>query len=219
VAQLAAAHGIPLAVVALGTANDFARAHGLPREVGRACELAVRGGRIEQLELAWMGERPFVNVASAGLAVSAALRARAWKKRLHALAYPLAASWSAALDPPVECSVSCDGAPLYAGPAWQVIVAASGHFGAGARVSVADPADGRLDVTVIQAGARARLAARAWGLKAGRITTHAGVHHRRGDTVIVDVAPDTAYNVDGEIVPAGAASFSVQHEAFGLVSG
>ena len=60
-----------------GTANDFARRLGLPDEISAACRLAVRGTKLESLELGWMNdERPFVNVASAGLPAPAAERAR-----------------------------------------------------------------------------------------------------------------------------------------------
>ena len=64
--------GVPLAVVATGTANDFARRMGLSDDLGTACRLAVRGTRLRRLDLARIDGRPFVNVASAGLAPAAA---------------------------------------------------------------------------------------------------------------------------------------------------
>ncbi len=42
-ADAAGALGVPLAVVATGTANDFARRMGLSDDLGTACRLAVRG--------------------------------------------------------------------------------------------------------------------------------------------------------------------------------
>jgi diacylglycerol kinase family enzyme len=72
-AALAGRLGVPLAVVPLGTANDFARAHGLPLDVRVARELAAWGVRTRPLELGRLADgRPFVNVASAGLAPLAA---------------------------------------------------------------------------------------------------------------------------------------------------
>src|SRR5918999_6035754 len=58
-AELAARAGVPLAVIPVGTANDFARAFGLPRDRPDAYRLAVEGGRTRPIELGLMGERPF----------------------------------------------------------------------------------------------------------------------------------------------------------------
>ena len=58
---------------------------------------------------------------------------------------------------PVSCT--CDGRELLAGEAWQVTVAASGAFGAGAEVEEADPSDGALEVIAIEAGPRLGLVA------------------------------------------------------------
>ena len=57
-----------------GTVNDFARRMGLSDDLGTACRLAVRGTRLRRLDLARIDGRPFVNVASAGLAPAAARR-------------------------------------------------------------------------------------------------------------------------------------------------
>ena len=66
-AEAAGAIGVPLAVVPSGTANDFARRMRLPSETADACRLAVRGKRVRRLDLAFLADRPFVNVAAAGL--------------------------------------------------------------------------------------------------------------------------------------------------------
>jgi diacylglycerol kinase family enzyme len=73
-AEAAGRAGIPLAVVPVGTANDFARALELPLDPAEACRLAVQGEKTRLLELAWIEERPFVNAASVGLSPVAAPR-------------------------------------------------------------------------------------------------------------------------------------------------
>src|SRR5215218_11251686 len=68
VAELAGRLGVPLAVIPMGTANDFARNAELPLEVEAACVLAATGEALRPLELGRLADdRPFVNVASAGL--------------------------------------------------------------------------------------------------------------------------------------------------------
>src|SRR3954469_18813221 len=51
VAALAGRLDVPLAVIPAGTANDFARAHGLPRDPLEAAALAVTATATRELEL------------------------------------------------------------------------------------------------------------------------------------------------------------------------
>ncbi len=220
VAAAAGVAGLPLAVVPAGTANDFARRLELPDGLSAACRLAVRGTVMRPLELGWMnGERPFVNVASAGLPAPAAHRARSWKERLGPLAYVAGAVSAGASAKPLTCLVECDGRELLAGEAWQVTVAASGAFGAGAAVEEADPGDGALEVVAIEAGPRLGLVGLAYRLRSGRVTAHPRAFHMRCEHASVQVPDDTAFNVDGELVTTGAARFTAQRDAFRLVVG
>src|SRR5688572_21759937 len=114
-AAAAGAAGIPLAVIPAGTANDFARRMGLPSEPAAACRLAVRGERLRDMELGWMDERPFVNVASVGLPGPAARRAKRWKKPLGPLAYAAGALAAGAGASAVRVRVECKGDPLFDG--------------------------------------------------------------------------------------------------------
>lgn len=220
VAAAAGAAGIPLAVLPVGTANDFARRLGLPKGLAAACRLAVCGTRLRSLELGWMnGERPFVNVASAGLPAPAAERARPWKERLGSLAYAAGAVTAGLSAKPLTCLVECDGRELLAGEAWQVTVAASGAFGAGAAVGEADPGDGALDVVAIEAGPRLGLIGLAYRLRSGRVTSHPRAFHCRCEHADVQVPDCTRFNVDGELVTEGAARFTAVKGAFRLVVG
>jgi diacylglycerol kinase (ATP) len=215
-AAAAASARLPLAVIPVGTANDFARALGIPTELDRACRLAVHGDRTRPMELGRMGERPFVNAVSAGLPPAAALAARGWKRRLGPLAYVLGAAKAGLSATPIDCSVSCDGDELYSGEAWQVTVACTGAFGAGSSVG-AEPNDGRLDAVVFEAGSRAALVRLAYGLRTGRIRSQSGVHDCRAASVRLGLAPGTKLNLDGEICEAGADELRVERSAFEVV--
>ena len=83
--------GVPLAVIATGTANDFAAALGLPATSARRARWRRGATRRRPMELGRAGGRPFVNVASVGLSPAAAEHAHGLKGRLGALAYPLGA--------------------------------------------------------------------------------------------------------------------------------
>ena len=218
VAAAAGAAGLPLAVVPAGTANDFARRIGLPEGLSAACRLAVHGTRLRALELGWMNdERPFVNVASAGLPAPAAQTARSWKRALGPLAYAAGAVAAGISAKPLTGLVDCDGRELLAGEAWQVTVAASGAFGAGAVVDGADPADGMLEVLAIEAGPRIGLVGLAYRLRNGHVADHPRAFQTSCTRAEVRVPDGTRFNVDGEIVTAGTARFTAEKEAFRLV--
>ncbi len=199
VAEAAGRAGVPLAVIPTGTANDFARDLGIPLDTDEACALAVRGDRLRPLDLATIGDRPFVNVASLGLPPAAARRAAGLKGALGPVAYFVGALGAGLRAQPVRCEVRCDDRGLFKGAAWQVTFACTGAFGAGSNVG-GDPQSGRLDVVVIEARSRARLIAHAFGLRTGRIGAQRGVskHSCRSATLVLD--GEQPLNVDGEIV-------------------
>jgi diacylglycerol kinase family enzyme len=214
VAAVAERLDVPLAVIPVGTANDFARANGLPLDVREAAELAVHGTALRRLELGRLADAtPFVNVASAGLATVAARRAQPLKRRLGALAYAVAAVRAAATAPPLPARVTIGGEPLFAGRAWQVIVACTGAFGGGAGVGATDPADGELDVVVL-AGSRLGLARHALALRRRTLTPH-----HRGTVVEVELPPGTEVNADGELRRGGLERVTARAGAFALVVG
>jgi diacylglycerol kinase (ATP) len=220
VAAVAGRLGVPLGVIPAGTANDYARATGLPRDRVAAAELAVTGTELRRYELGHLGDgHPFVNVASAGLASVAARRADPLKPRLGPLAYAAGAVHAAAAASPLRCSVRADGETVFEGAAWQVIVAVTGAFGGGSRVGAADPSDGVLDVAVIPAGSRLGLARRAWGLKRHTIAGQRGVEHHRGHVLELRVPDGTEFNADGELRTGGLERITAQADAYALVAG
>jgi diacylglycerol kinase (ATP) len=220
VAELAGRLGVPLGVIAGGTANDFVRAAGLPVDPLAAAALAVTGTALRAYELGRLADgRPFVNVASAGLASVAARRAAPLKSRLGPLAYGVGAVRAAATTAPLRCAVRADGATVFEGAAWQVIVAVTGAFGAGSGVAAADPSDGDLDVAVIPAGTRVGLARRAWGLRRHTIAEQRGVEHHRATVIELDVPPGTEVNADGEVHRAGLERVTAERDAYELVVG
>ena len=147
--------------------------------------------------------RPFVNVASAGLASAAARRAEPFKSFLGPLAYPVGALRAAMTEQPLRCTVCAGGEQVFDGEAWQAIVAVTGAFGGGADIDAADPDDGVLDAAILPAGSRLGLARRAWGLRRGTIARAArrppcARHRGRGRP-----PPGTEFNVDGEVQDSG----------------
>jgi diacylglycerol kinase family enzyme len=196
-ADAARAGGAVLAVLPAGTANDFARHAGLPTDLEEAVALAADPtARARPFDLHRADDRPFLNAASSGLSAEAADRAAPLKPALGAAAYAAGAVAAGATGDPEPCRVVVDGTERFDGDVWQVIVAGTGAFGGGSELDAADPRDGLLDVAVVEAGPRAALVLRAWGMRAGSLTDQEGVVHLRGAEVRV-IGPD-AWNVDGE---------------------
>jgi diacylglycerol kinase (ATP) len=217
-AETAAQLGVPLTVIPIGTANDFSRSLELPLEPDEACRVVVEGRMTRRLDLGRMDGRPFVNVASAGLAPVAAREASGLKRALGPFAYAVGALRAGIGAKPVVGTVRCDGDELFSGPAWQITVACTGAFGAGASVD-ADPGDGKLDAVAIEATSRVALLVRGYGMRAGRVESQRGVHSAHGTAVDVEVDRGTPFNVDGEVVEAGGSRFTVEAGAFELVIG
>ena len=218
VAELAGRLDVPLGVIPGGTANDFVRTSGLPLDPVEAAVLAATGKALRRLELGRLGDgRPFVNVASAGLASVAARRASALKPLLGPLAYAAGGLHAAATAAPLRCSVRVAGEPVYSGAAWQVIVGVTGAFGGDSELGAADPRDGALDVAILPAGPRAGLVRRACGMRRGTIADQRGVEHHRGAVIEVDLPPGTEVNADGEVRERGMERMTVERSAYALV--
>ena len=212
--------GVALAIVPTGTANDFARALEIPRELEAACALAASPqARVCAIDLLRAGERPFLNAASAGLSVLAARRARPLKARLGPLAYAVGALRAGFSARPLRCRVSVDGREMFAGAAWQVIVAGTGAFGGGSELQEADPQDGLIDVAVLAAGPRVALVRRAWGMRNGGLVDQPGVEHDQGREVTLELPDDTSFNVDGEVCRVVPLRFSSRAERVDVVCG
>lgn len=218
VAAPAARAGLPVAVIPTGTANDFARVLGIPREPSEACDLVAGGARTRKLDVGRMGDRPFLNVASMGLPPAAARHAHGLKGILGPFAYAVGAVRAGIQADPVECTVTCDGAEVHSGKVWQVTVACSGAFGGGSSIET-DLADGKLDIVVIEAGSRVRLAHHAYGLRRGGISEQSGVTKVRCSLAEVELAKARSWNVDGELVSSGTTSFRVDPNTVDVVVG
>ena len=78
----------------LGTANDFARTLGVPADAMEAAEVAL-SGREHRIDIGSVNGRPFINVASVGLAAKVTeAQSTKLKRRWHVLSY-LISLWRA----------------------------------------------------------------------------------------------------------------------------
>jgi len=218
VAAPAARAGIRLAVIPTGTANDFARELAIPLDLSEACRIAAEGTQVRHLDVGRMGDRPFLNVASTGLPPAAAEHADGLKEKLGPLAYAVGAARAGLEEDPFECTVRCDDREIHTGAVWQVTIACSGAFGGGSSIET-ELSDSQLDVVVIEAGPRLKLAQHAYGMRRGGIGEQEGVTKVRCSEVEVELEGVATWNVDGELVESGTTAFRVDPHAVEVVVG
>ena len=165
----------------------------------------------------WAGDRPFVNVASAGLAPQAAATAAPLKPRLGALAYAVGALSAGAHEQPIARAAPAAAGPPSTGEAWQVTVGGTGAFGGGASLDdEADLADGALDVAIVGPAPARHLVRLAFAMRRGALLGEDDVTHLRGPKATVAVPGP--WNVDGEVVDLGPEPrFRVQPRAVRVV--
>ena len=145
-----------LALLPLGTGNDFARTLGIPLDPGEAAMSVVTGKqRRMDLIVDELGE-VVVNNVHAGASTAASRRGAQWKARLSPLklgilGYPIGTAISAVRPPFVRLHIEVDG-EVVADMDRHVMMVAIGNgatVGGGTAVTPdADPQDGKVDVMV-----------------------------------------------------------------------
>jgi diacylglycerol kinase family enzyme len=197
-----AEHGASLAILPAGTANDFARAIGVPADFDAAVDVATdAGARHTTVWGATLDGHPFVNVASIGLAVNAAREAAPFKSKLGPVAYAIGAVIAGAKGKEVHCRVSVDGEQVYEGDVWQALVAASGSFGGIVQLPDSDPGTKEMELFVVESRSKLTVIRRVWGMRRGG--NRGGTRFFQGHRIRIDVEPDLLWNVDGEILDLG----------------
>lgn len=208
VAGVLAGTGVPLGIVATGTANLFALNLGL-RSGPRAAAIAL-GGTPRAYDLgwsrlrrgdAWGDEEPFLVVAGLGHdAATVAATDAAAKRRLRWLAY-LAAGVHYLGAPPFAVTVAADGGPSYTVDAWCVLAGNCGRLPWGVRVFAgARPDDGVLDTLVARIDRPSR-----WVGAAAKGVLHlnrdvAALDYGRGRELSVRPAVRQPVHLDGDAV-------------------
>lgn len=203
VVNLIAPLRLPLGVLPLGTANDFARGLGLPLDLAEAVgviagevPIAIDIGHVHGDEEAAY----FVNAAHLGLGVETAKRIDPQLKRwLGPVAYGMAAVQAWREAPRLVLEVCVDDACTHL-EASQLLVGVGRYFGGGNQVGKDALDTGMFEVYVLNAdlGATEALGV-AFALRRGTLGDHDNALHVSAPRLSVRLAHAAEINLDGEL--------------------
>lgn len=192
--------GVPMGVIPMGTANDFAKQVGIPDDVDHAMDVILRAPA-HTIDVGEVNGRVFLNVSTGGVgAETTAETSPESKERLGALAY--------ALTGMKKLGRLRARRGWFAGPGfeyrgdWLIFAVGNGRVtGGGTTITpLASVEDGLLDVCIVGAMARAEFARLALLIRRGEHLGHEGVQYVKVPSLVVESPRSMAVNVDGEPV-------------------
>jgi YegS/Rv2252/BmrU family lipid kinase len=212
-----AKQGCILGVLPGGTANDFARSLGIPLNPRAAC-LSLAEGKPCKVDLGWVDEEVFLNVAHAGLGseVSPCIDP-AIKQRWGRLSY-----FRTLLDRlnrrrGFVALIECDGV-VKRGRWLEIAVANGSFFGSGQRIYEASLCDGQLDVLAVRPKSLYLLLGvwlMAW--LQGATPRHDAIVQMRGTDCKITHCRRRLVSADGESVARLPTRFRIQPAALRVI--
>lgn len=193
-------HGsdVPLGIIPLGTANDFARQARIPENPEAALALVLRREPV-RIDTASLNGRRYLNVSSAGIgALVTALVSPETKSRFGPLAYAVSSVRNLTRLRSYQAAFHAPGFHYQGG----FLVLAVGNArltGGGAAITPdASVTDGLLDVCVVEAMPRMEFVRLGLALRRGAHIEVKGVHYVKVPSLLVEAERPLPANVDGE---------------------
>lgn len=198
-----------IAILPLGTVNNFARSLGVNSSLKKAVS-AIAGGETKQIHLGSVNGHLFTNLSAIGISVKVAQNVSDKSKRfLGRLAYYIQGVYEAAIHKPFMCELKVDDRPTQRFYTHQIVVA-NGKYHGPVRFTANESIESGHLTTVIFGRTRKRLAhlknimyfvIPGW-VKAQPLVV-------RGKNISIITEPSRAVEVDGEAVSQTPAEYEL----------
>lgn len=198
VLPVVAGTSVALGVVPTGTGNDLAREFGIPRSDPLAAADVIVARRTRQIDLGTIRGTWFATVIAGGFDARVNQRANTMRWPTGRMRYNAAIAVEFAALRPISYRIELDGEQAIEVSAVLVAIGNTSTYGGGMRICAnADPADGLLDITVVRAVGRLRLALLMRHLYDDQ-WDHPAVNTYRARSVSLSAAGQVSAFADGE---------------------
>ena len=189
---------VPLGIIPLGTANDFARQVGIPADADHAMDVILQR-KPKRFDTASLNGRRFVNVSTGGVGAEATAETPASaKESLGPMAYAISGMRKLAEFKPYHASFVSDEF-RYDGEFLMFAVGLTKSTGGGTMITpMASATDGLLDLCIVESMTRREFAAVGLKVKRGEHVGDAKVHYKQLRNVTIVGPEPMSVNVDGE---------------------